>query len=137
MKVLKKILNTIWYFPFALGILHFNKIIQWVCITLMKAMWWLVNLYICLQVVQKVLVEVRTIIIVRKFNEHIAKKIILVDWCSLNKDTKFICDTFIWVLPNNLTIEFYRATFNKSNLIAIFLFRSLQHCFRLSWSCKV
>jgi hypothetical protein len=48
------------------------------------------------------------------------KKIILVDWCSLNKDTKFICDTFIWVLPNNLIIEFYRATYNKSNLIAIF-----------------
>jgi len=42
----KNNLGTIWYFPFALGILHFSKIIQWMCITFMKAMWWLVYIYI-------------------------------------------------------------------------------------------
>ncbi len=36
------------------------------------------------------------------------KKIILVDWCGLNKYTKFICNTYICVLSNNLIIEFIR-----------------------------
>jgi hypothetical protein len=50
-----------------------------------------------------------------------AKMVRLSDWCDLSKNIKFLCNTFILVLQNNLIIEFYRATKKKSNLIAIHL----------------
>jgi len=55
------------------------------------------------------------LIIVRKFNEGIAKMVTLVDWCGLSKDIKLICNTFIW----DLIVTFYRGTKKKNCLIAI------------------
>jgi hypothetical protein len=65
--------------------------------------------------------KIWNLIIVKKFNEGIARTVTLVDWCNLNKDIKFICNTFIW----DIIVEFYKATKNKSNLIAILLVGSL------------
>ncbi len=48
-----------------------------------------------------------------------------VDLGDLSKDIKFICNTFIY----DLIVEFYRATKNKSSLVAIPSIGSLQHCF--------
>ncbi len=125
MRVLKKKLGEIWYFPFAMAILHFNKIIQWLCITLMKAMWWLTNLYMFFASCAKDMAQICNLIIVRKFNEGIVIIVTSVDWCGLSKNIKFICNTFIW----NLIVEFYRATKRNSNLVAISFVGSLQHCF--------
>ncbi len=42
-----------------------------------------------------------------------------INWHGLSKNIKFICNTFIWVLSNNLIAEIYRAIEKKSNLVAI------------------
>jgi len=70
--------------------------------------------------------QIWNLLIVRKFNEGIAKMVTLVDWCGLSKDIKFICNTFIW----DLIIEFYKAIEKKCNLVAIPSMGSLHHCFR-------
>jgi hypothetical protein len=64
-------------------------------------------------------------IIVRKFNKGIARMVTSVDLSDLSKDIKFNCNTFIY----DLIVEFYRATKNKSSLVAILSIGSLQHCF--------
>jgi hypothetical protein len=66
------------------------------------------------------------LIIVKKFNEGIARIVILVDWCGSSKDIKFICNIFIW----DLLVEFYKAIEKKSSLVAIPSIRSLQPCFQ-------
>jgi hypothetical protein len=43
----------------------------------------------------------------------------------LNKDIKFICNTFIW----DLIVEFYRAPPKKKKLVAIPSIGSFQHYF--------
>jgi hypothetical protein len=73
----------------------------------------------------KGMAQVWNLIIVKMFNEGIARMVTLVDWCGSSIDIKFICNTFIW----DLIIEFYRATLKKSSLIAIPLVESLQPCF--------
>ncbi len=87
----------------------------------MKAMWWLINLYMFFASCAKGMGKIWNLIIVKKFNEGIARTVTLVDWYSLNKDIKFICNTFIW----DLIVEFYKATKNKSSLVAIFSVGSL------------
>jgi hypothetical protein len=72
--------------------------------------------------------QIWNLIIVRKFNESIARTVTLVDWCVLSKDIKFICNTFIW----DLIVEFYKAIKNKFNLVAIPSVGSIQFCFQLS-----
>jgi len=53
-------------------------------------------MYICfLQVVLKGMAWVWNPIILKKFNEGIARTITLMDYCGLKKDIKFICNTFI------------------------------------------
>jgi hypothetical protein len=61
----------------------------------------------------------------KKFNKDIAKMITLVDWYGLNKDSKFISNTFIW----DLIVEFYKAPQKKSKLVAIPSVGSFQHYF--------
>jgi hypothetical protein len=68
--------------------------------------------------------QVQNLIIVRKFNKGIARTVTSVDLCGLSKDIKFIYNTFIY----DLIVKFYKATKNKSNLVAISLVGSLQHC---------
>jgi hypothetical protein len=65
------------------------------------------------------------LIIMRKFNKGITRMIASMDWCGLNKDIKFICNTFIC----DLIVEFYKAIEKKSSLVTIPLVGSLQHCF--------
>ncbi len=91
------------------------------CITFMKAMWWLIDFANC----AKGMTRVWNLIIMRKFNKGIARMIILVDWCGLSIDIKFFCNTFIC----DLIVEFYKSTEKKSSLIAIPSIGSLQHCF--------
>jgi hypothetical protein len=55
------------------------------------------------------------LIIVRKFNEGIARTVKSMDWCDMSKDIKFICNTFIW----DLIAEFYKATKKIKKLLAI------------------
>jgi hypothetical protein len=73
----------------------------------------------------KGMAQIWNLIIVRKFNEGIARTVTSVDWCGFSKDIKFICNTFIW----DLIAKFYRAIEKKSTLVAIPLVGSLQHCF--------
>jgi hypothetical protein len=128
MRLMKKKSSAIWYFLFAFVILHFNKTIQWMCIVFMKAMWWLINLYMFFISCAKNMAQIWNLIIVRKFNENIARTITLVNWCVLSKDIKFICNTFIW----DLFIEFCKALEKKFSLVAIPSIGSLQCCFQQS-----
>jgi hypothetical protein len=84
----------------------FNKIIHGVCITFVRAMWWLINLYMLFASCVKGMAQIWNLTIVRKFNEGIVRIVRSVDWCGLSKDIKFICNTFIW----DLIVEFYKAT---------------------------
>jgi hypothetical protein len=86
----------------------------------MKVMWWLINFASC----AKGMTQIQNLIIVRKFNKGIARMVTSVDWCGLNKDIKFICNTFIC----DLIVEFYKAIKQKK-LIAIPSVGSLQHFF--------
>jgi len=56
----------------------------------------------------KGMAQVWTLIVLRIFNEGIARRVTSLGWYVLNKYIKFICITFIWVLLNNLIVEFYR-----------------------------
>ncbi len=125
MRVLKKEIRHTMIFSFALVVLHFNKIIWWVCIAFMRAMWRLINLYIYFATCAKGVAWVWNLIIVRKFNEGIARMIISMDWCGLSKNIKFICKIFIW----DLIVELYKAIEKNFSLVVIPSIRSLQHCF--------
>jgi hypothetical protein len=57
----------------------------------------------------KGMTQIWNLIIVKMFNESIARTVTLVDWCDLGKDIKLICNTFIW----DLIVEFYSGTKKK------------------------
>ncbi len=46
----------------------------------------------------KDMAQIWNLIIVKKFNESIAIIVTSMDWCGLNKDIKFSCNTFHWVI---------------------------------------
>jgi hypothetical protein len=71
--------------------------------TVQKIPWWLINLYMFFANCVKGTTQIWNLIIVRKFNEGIARTVTLVDW--------------------------YRVTEKKSSLVAIPSVGSLQHCF--------
>jgi len=60
-------------------------------ITLMRAMWWLINLYMFFASCVKGMAQIWNLIIMKKFNEGIAWMVTSSNWCGLNKYTKFIC----------------------------------------------
>jgi hypothetical protein len=65
--------------------------------------------------------QIWNLIIVKKFKKGIARMVTSMDWCSLSKNIKFICNTFIF----DLIVEFYRAKEKKYSLVAILLVGSL------------